>query len=56
MHAGPILLRNRLPLAYYNHFVRLSDLDQLTTQLEISMEQVVDIESGYVAWEKDFEE
>ncbi|KAJ9092704.1 hypothetical protein QFC20_007305 [Naganishia adeliensis] len=56
MHAGPILLRNRLPLAHYNHFVRLSELVQLTTQLEISMEQVVDIESGYVDWVKDFEE
>ncbi|KAJ9098039.1 hypothetical protein QFC20_006070 [Naganishia adeliensis] len=56
MHEGLILLRNRLPLAHYNYFVRLSDLVQLTTQLEISMEHLVDIESGYVDWVKDFEE
>ncbi|KAJ9092598.1 hypothetical protein QFC20_007327 [Naganishia adeliensis] len=38
MYGGPILLRNYLPPTHYNHFVRLSELVQLTTQLEISVE------------------
>jgi hypothetical protein len=55
-YAGPILLRNRLLPVHYNHFVRLSELVQLTTQLEISVEQVEDVETGYIDWGKDFEE
>lgn len=55
MFLGPIVLKNRLPLRYYRHFVDLSELVQLTTQTEITSAGVERIETGFVEWVQQFE-
>lgn len=54
MHLGPILVRHRLPEAHFEHFARLSELVRLTTQVEISHDEVVQIEEGYITWVEEF--
>ncbi|KAJ9096484.1 hypothetical protein QFC20_006427 [Naganishia adeliensis] len=56
MYLGPIVLKNRLPLRYYRHFVDLSELVQLTTQMEITSAGLERIESGFVEWVQQFEQ
>jgi hypothetical protein len=55
IHLAPILLRHRLPADYYEHYVRLARLVRPTTQVEITGEEVAEIEEGYIAWVEDFE-
>jgi hypothetical protein len=55
MHLGPIVMKNRLPARYYNHFVDLADLVQLSTRIEITETEVRRIELGFVSWVQEFE-
>lgn len=56
MYLGPIVMKNRLPLRYYRHFVDLSELVQLTTQMEITSAGLERIESGFMGWVQQFEQ
>lgn len=54
-HLGPILLKGRLATKYYQHFLKLSEMARILTQIEIAEDQLEVVESGMRAWVEQFE-
>ena len=53
---GPVVLRGRFTSErYYNHFCRLVKLFRTCLQLEISAEEVGELQTGFQQWVKDYE-
>jgi hypothetical protein len=56
MHLAPILLRNHFPhQKYYVHMCELIGLMKTSIKLEISTEEIDELEEGFAAWVEDFE-
>jgi hypothetical protein len=54
-HLGPILLKDRLPRKYYEHFLLLSKMARIMIQTEITEEDLTDLDKGLVKWVRQFE-
>jgi hypothetical protein len=52
---GPIVLKDRLPLRYYMHFLKLSDLVRRITRLEIDTRSLGELQKGFGSWVRDFD-
>ncbi|KIK31997.1 hypothetical protein CY34DRAFT_29486, partial [Suillus luteus UH-Slu-Lm8-n1] len=56
MYLAPILLRNRFPRQkYYVHMCKLIGLMKTSIKLEISTEEIDELEEGFATWVEDFE-
>lgn len=57
LYGAPVVLRGRFTRPkYYEHLVELVRLIKLCLQFDISDEDIVSIESGFIKWVKDYEE
>lgn len=54
-HLGPTLLKGRLGSKYYNHFLKLSEMVRMLTQIEIAEDQLNVIDVGMREWVVQFE-
>ncbi|QRV83928.1 Retrovirus-related Pol polyprotein from transposon [Ceratobasidium sp. AG-Ba] len=55
-YVAPILLRDRLPEPYYEHFLLMRDIVILSVQLSISSEQVDELQTFVNRWVVEYEE
>lgn len=56
MHLGPILLRDHfLKPAYYEHFMKLSNLVHLCTSYEMKRSDIKLIRDGFIEWVQEYE-
>lgn len=55
MYLGPIVLRDRLPPRYYQHFIALSELTKLMVKLDITDDDLHRSEHDLTQWVRDFE-
>ncbi|QRW13660.1 Transposase family Tnp2 protein [Ceratobasidium sp. AG-Ba] len=54
-YIAPIVLRNRLPEPYYEHFLLMRDIIILSVQLNITSEQIDELEAMVNRWVTDYE-
>jgi hypothetical protein len=55
MHLGPIILWDRLPRPYYQHFLAISEITKKVVQIEITNDEVDQLERDLLKWVRDFE-
>ena len=56
LYLGPVLLKGHfLNEHYYNHFMRLVQLLTCCIDLEITQEQIDDLDQGFQDWVRDYE-
>jgi hypothetical protein len=55
MHLGPIVLRDRLPRLYYQHFLALSEITKTIIEIEITTQELDKLEVALLKWVRDFE-
>ena len=55
MHLEPIVLRDRLPRLYYQHFLLLSEITKVIIKIEITVDEINKLERDLLKWVRDFE-
>ncbi|KAJ9109972.1 hypothetical protein QFC20_003172 [Naganishia adeliensis] len=55
MFLGPIILKDRLPLEYYRHFLALSQIARTITRLEIEVVELEPLRKKIAQWALDYE-
>jgi hypothetical protein len=56
LYLGPVLLRRRFRnIKYFKHFVLLVHLLNICLQFEISKDDILEIQIGFIQWVKDYE-
>lgn len=55
MFLGPVVMKDRLPDRYFQHFILLSEIAKSLTALEIPLVELQGLENQIVQWVKGFE-
>lgn len=55
MFLGPIILKDRLPLEYYRHFLVLSQIARTITRLKIGLAELEPLREKIAHWVMDYE-
>lgn len=56
MFLGPIVMKDRLPTKYYNHFILLSEITKKLTLMEITYRELEQLQKAIVRWVHTFEQ
>lgn len=55
MFLGPIVMKDRLPSAYYRHFVELSEITKVLVKIDMKRTEADMLTGRLIKWVKDFE-